>query len=208
MRAFLLRLLGAESAAPGTDSSSSSFEALSASLADVSTTLASTATSAEIATLTDVVQKMSRAQARISLKLDDVEGKLEAGFTDLRNGQAAGGDDLPRLDPVLDAVDLLEEAARSARLGGDPALAAGIASIGARLGTFLEDAGVARVGAVGAAPDPRLFRVVGTESSDEREAGVITRVVRAAVLSGDKLVREGEVLIAAKPLPARTGSET
>jgi molecular chaperone GrpE (heat shock protein) len=147
--------------------------------------------------LADAVQKIARAQARMSLKLDDVEGKLEAGLQELRQQQKQGNDDDDDgLDPVLDAVDLLEEAARTARRGGDETLATGIAGIGARLSTFLGDAGVSRVGAAGVPPDPRLFRVVGTEPG--HPAGVVTRVVRAAVLSGDKVLREGEVLIAAR----------
>ena len=47
----------------------------------------------------------------------------------------------------------------------------------------------------GEAPDGRLFRVVGAEPSAALPEGVVARVVRAAVLRGDEILREGEVIV-------------
>jgi hypothetical protein len=48
---------------------------------------------------------------------------------------------------------------------------------------------------VGIAPDGRHFRVVGVQPQPGDPEGLIARVVRAAVLQGEQVVREGEVLV-------------
>ena len=150
----------------------------------------------DLAALAELVQKSSRAQARASLKLEDIESKLEAGFAETRKERAQLKESASDLSPVLDALDLLHEAARMTRGGGNDALAEGLAGISARLTSFIEHAGLLRQGAAGDKPQGRLFRVVGTEADAGRAPGVITRVIRAAVTRGDQIVREGEVLIA------------
>lgn len=157
------------------------------------------ASSDDFAALTDLVQKTSRAQARISLKLEDIESKLEAGFQEARMDRKALAQTANApvdLTAVLDALDLLQEAARTAQGGGNDALAGGITGISLRLSSFIERAGLTRQGAAGEQPDGRLFRVVGTEAQADCSPGAITRVIRAAVTSGDRIVREGEVLVA------------
>jgi hypothetical protein len=144
------------------------------------------------------VRKSSRAQARLSLQVEDLERKLEGGLAEWRGalsalqGAASGvssGPELPWAE-LLDARDLLEEAARVA----DLALAPGLAGVTDRLDRFLAHAGLRRLAPLGQPPDGSLFRVVGTQPHSSLPEGVISRVVRAAVLRGEHLVREGEAI--------------
>jgi molecular chaperone GrpE (heat shock protein) len=88
---------------------------------------------------------------------------------------------------LLDAADLLDDAAR---LSPSPDHAEGLAGIRERLEQFLSEAGLRRVARLDGPLDPRHFRVVGREDD-----GVRPRVVRAAILEGERLVREGEVIL-------------
>ncbi|MDY7229682.1 hypothetical protein [Hyalangium rubrum] len=153
-------------------------------------------------TLLEAVQKSSRAQARLTLQVEDLDRKLEGGFAEVRNSlsswksAATGGapDSSLRWDAVLDALDLLDEAAQVA----DPALAPGLTGVAARLERFLGQSGLTRLVPLGHPPDGRLFRVVGTQPHDSLPEGAIARVVRAAVLRGEYLVREGEAITVRK----------
>lgn len=150
--------------------------------------------------LADQIQKGARAQARVALQLEDVERKLEAGFEDLRSTLARSSSSAPvpdRLEWALlfDALDLIGEARRAAAHQA-PSLGDGLAGIVDRIDRFLAQGTYRRVWAEGAPVDPRQFRVVGTVVQPEIAPGAVARVVRAAVLSGDRLVREGEVLVA------------
>lgn len=153
--------------------------------------------------LVDSVQKSSRAQARLALHVEDLERKLEGGLAELRGslsslrGDAAGasaGAGL-RWEELLDALDLLEEAA----LLADGALASGLAGVTARLERFLSQAGLTRLAPLGQPPDGRLFRIVGTQPQSSLPEGTVVRVVRAAVLRGGHLVREGQVITVRNP---------
>jgi molecular chaperone GrpE (heat shock protein) len=151
------------------------------------------------AALADAAQKSARAQARLTLQVEDLERKLEGGLAELRNalgvlqkglasGAHAGG--APPWDELLDALDLLDEAIRLV----DPAFVPGLMGVVARLGSFLSHAGLTRLAPLGHPPDGRLFRVVGTEPHSSLVEGSIARVVRAAVLQGEHLLREGEAI--------------
>jgi molecular chaperone GrpE (heat shock protein) len=150
------------------------------------------------ATWADALQKSARAQSRLALQVEDLERKLEGGVAELRSallslkgsGPGAQARATPQWDELLDALDLLDEAARLA----DPALAPGLMGVVARLGSFLSHAGLTRLAPLGHPPDGRLFRVVGTEPHSSLAEGSITRVVRAAVLQGEHLFREGEAI--------------
>jgi molecular chaperone GrpE (heat shock protein) len=134
----------------------------------------------------------------LALQVEDLERKLEGGFAELRSallsqkgaGTGAHAGAAPPWDELLDALDLLDEAVRLA----DPALAPGLMGVVARLGSFLSHAGLTRLVPLGQPPDGRLFRVVGTESHSSLAEGSIARVVRAAVLRGEHLLREGEAI--------------
>jgi molecular chaperone GrpE (heat shock protein) len=149
------------------------------------------------AELGELLQKSTRAQGRLGLRLDEIERKLEGGLDDLRQsvkavqkGAAAPAAAL-RWDDLLDAMDLLEQAATAEASSG---VAAGLRGVMDRLGRFLSQGNLSRISATGTAPDGSIFRVVGTEQRPGLPEGTITKVVRAAVKNGDRLVREGEVL--------------
>lgn len=127
--------------------------------------------------------------------MEDLERKLEGGLTDLRgalssNRAGAPAPAEPRWDELLDALDLLDVSVHLA----DSALAPGLAGVAARLERFLGASGLTRLAPLGHPPDGRLFRVVGTQPHPHLPEGTIARVVRAAALRGERLVREGEVI--------------
>ena len=147
----------------------------------------------------ELVQKVARAQARQGMRLEEIESKLEAGFSDLRSAiesSAAVSESALSFEDCFDAMDALEEAAR---FEPDAARAKGLRGVLERLNRFLLGAGFQRQTPAGQAPDARLFRVVGTEPDQSLAAGQIMRVVRAAVLRQGKLLREGEVIVSARP---------
>lgn len=152
-----------------------------------------------VTSLQDSMQRSSRAQARLVLHVEDLERKLEGGLAELRGalcslrGEAAGAAPEAglRWEELLDALDVLEEASLLAEGG----LASGLAGVAARLERFLAQAGLTRLYPLGQPPDGRLFRIVGTQPHSSLAEGVVVRVVRAAVLRGEQLVREGQVII-------------
>jgi molecular chaperone GrpE (heat shock protein) len=146
----------------------------------------------------EAIQKASRIQARLGARLEALEGKIEGGFTDLRTavaGQAAATRSNVRWDDLLDALDLLEEAIRSIDRAQGHEAAEGLRGIASRLDRFLAQSGLVRVSAPARLTDGKLFRVVGTEQLPDLADGAIARLVRAAVLDGERVVREGEVTI-------------
>jgi len=147
--------------------------------------------------LAELLQKSLRAQARLAITLEDLERKVEGGFEDLRRAvtEAARSADIADAgswDEILDALDVLGHAMHGAH---DPAVLAGLRGVEERLEHFLARAGIVRHGAAGARPDGRLWRVVGSEPRPDLPAGVVARVVRAAVTRGGRLVREGDVVV-------------
>jgi molecular chaperone GrpE (heat shock protein) len=149
--------------------------------------------------LTEAVQKQSRAAAKQSARLEATLGEIDARIAQLgatiartRSHVAPGSDDAFEL--VFDALDALDAARALAR---DPHLADGLSRVGERLARFCEQRGFQRVTGLGSTPDAAVMRVVGTEPSAEQAAGNVVRVVRAAVLRGDQVVREGNVIVSA-----------
>jgi molecular chaperone GrpE (heat shock protein) len=156
--------------------------------------------------LVEAVPKIARAQARLGLQLEGLEGKLDAlsaqlgGLAgELRSARAAAAPASPEdgLSPVkelADALDLLEEARRFAG-EASPSLATGLGAVLERLERQLASAGVQRLAVPPTPLDGRLFRVVGEEAIPELGDGEVSRVLRAALLHGDLVLREGELLI-------------
>lgn len=151
------------------------------------------------AELLDLTKKSARGQVRLTMTVDDLKAQVEGGFSSLEaqaqaHSLVAGTAANPRWDDMLDAMDLLETVIVSPEAQATPALALGLRGVLARLGSVLEQNALERRAPRGSLPDGRLFRVVGIEMADDLPEGVISRVVRAAVLRGDQLIREGEVL--------------
>jgi molecular chaperone GrpE (heat shock protein) len=131
------------------------------------------------------------------MRVEELNSKVEGSFAELEARLAElrspAADDVDEWGELLDAVDMLEQAARHAE--ADRELAAGLAGVVAKLERFLARVGLERRAAEGERPDGRLFRVVGAEPSAALPDGVVARVVRAAVLRGDEILREGEVIV-------------
>jgi molecular chaperone GrpE (heat shock protein) len=153
--------------------------------------------------LVDALQKSARAQARLTLQVEDLDRKLEGGLAELRSslssrkgsapGASSGAE--PRWNELLDALDRLDEAIRLV----DPASASGLAGVKTRLMSFLESSGLTRLAPLGQPLDGRLFRVVGTEPHPSLVEGSVVRLVRAAVLREGHLLREGEAITVRNP---------
>lgn len=150
--------------------------------------------SAEIVSL---LQKVARTQTRQGLRIEEIEAKLEAGFSDLRQSLAKATSDSRGLafDDCFDAMDALDEAVRIAPSSEH---GQGLKAVLRRLGAFLERAGYERVATVGQAVEASRFRVVGVTVDDAQPAGTILRVARAAVLRQGILVREGEAIVSSR----------
>jgi molecular chaperone GrpE (heat shock protein) len=146
--------------------------------------------------LLEALQKQSRSMVKQGARLDASLGALDARVGALQDAlKASAAPAAPtaiRLDEVFDALDALDEARR---LVDEPHLSAGLARVCERLCRFCERAGYTRLAPVGELPDARLLRVVGTEQDAGIGTGRITRVVRAAIVTGTTLVREGEAIL-------------
>jgi len=145
--------------------------------------------------LDDRLKTIARAQSKLSLRLDEFARDVEQRFERVLTHEPPAK--VPALldpTPVLDAIDRLDDACRMLS-SHDRGVTDGLRTIGARLEGFLGSMGVERRTDVGTAPDPRLYRVVGTEATSEAPDGITTRVVRSAALRGRDVLREGEVLV-------------
>lgn len=158
------------------------------------------------AELLEALQKQGRTQVKQA-------ARLEATLAEHATRIAELGADLARqrereqeqsaralaheYTPLFDALDALDEAQRST---ADPHVRTGLALVSERVQQFCERAGFARIDALGRPADPRRFRVIGTEPLAHGPAGYVQRVVRAAIVHGEQLVREGEVIIGGLPV--------
>jgi molecular chaperone GrpE (heat shock protein) len=136
----------------------------------------------------DALKKQARANAKQSARLESMLAEIDRRTKELaarRSEPASSYDDL------FDALDALDAAMTFA----PPDLREGLARVAARLERFAERQGFSRVAARGVAPDPRLFRVVGVDPRGDSPAGTVNAIVRAAIVRGDQVVREGEVLV-------------
>lgn len=151
--------------------------------------------------LADAVQKLARAQARLGLKVDDLNAKVDGGFSVLQTSliAQAAQPKAPEWDELFDAMDLLDTVARGPEAGAHAALAEGLGGVLDRLTRLLARLSLERAAPTGGVPDGRLFRVVGNRHDPSLPEGAVSHVVRAAVLRGGQLVREGEVLTNRSP---------
>lgn len=154
--------------------------------------------------LLSAVQKQTRAAAKQSARLEQAIGELTENVNALREqvqkdqAQHKTEHDSARQasaappQELFEALDALNEALRVTR---EPHLAEGLSRVRDRLVQSCARQGYTLLGARGERPDGRFLRIVGTEAGTDAVRGTISRVVRAAVLEGDRLVREGEVIV-------------
>jgi molecular chaperone GrpE (heat shock protein) len=76
-----------------------------------------------------------------------------------------------------------------------PTLAAGLRSVASKLEATLSRVSIERKRTPGLPVSGKLFRVVGTDDRPDLPTGAVTRVVRAAAVSGGRVLREGEVFV-------------
>jgi molecular chaperone GrpE (heat shock protein) len=154
--------------------------------------------SPELLEAVELLKKGSRMQAKIAVRMDELEQRLLGAMAELKTARALPESRpvWPSFVPLLDAMDLLDHARQAIEEERAPGVAEGLSGILAKLELFLASTPLRRVSPLGQRPDGRLFRVVGRERTGAA-AGVVTRVVRTAVIEGDRVVREGEVLVEA-----------
>lgn len=159
----------------------------------------------------EATRKNARASAKLMLRLEELDKKVDAGFAELRAGHARTSDRDARdaAGVILDALDALDRALEAAATipssSGSDGMTTGLRIASDRLTASLAAQGIERVAdVVGAPPDGRTFCVVGVESAAELDDGVVVRVVRAAARQGDRLLREGSVIVNRRG----TGEET
>ena len=149
--------------------------------------------------LLEGVQKAGRAQARAMARIEALESKLEGGFADLRSRVSPRPAAALSFDEVLDAMDILDEACRTLEGAGNAPAAQGLRGVVDRLQRFLARMGLTRVAEPPVTLDGRLFRAVGIVERPDLADGAPAQVVRAMILAGERVVREGEVLINRRP---------
>jgi molecular chaperone GrpE (heat shock protein) len=147
--------------------------------------------------LLEAMQKLARSQAKLGVRLEALEGRLDAGFGEIRSRAAATPAPARQdHDELLDALDVLDAAiAAVAALPEGQPTADGLRGVRERTERFLGRAGLRRLTGLGAPPDGRTVRVVGDLVLPGLPDGAVARIIRAAVLQHDRLVREGEVLV-------------
>jgi molecular chaperone GrpE (heat shock protein) len=147
----------------------------------------------------EATQKQARAAAKQGARFEASLGALEERLSSLTarldqrvapaQPKAPGA---PSLEAVFDALDGLD-AARA--LTADPHLAEGLARVADRLERLCATHGHRRLSELGVAPNARVMRVVGTEPRSDLAPGLVSRVVRAAIVHGEEIVREGSVIV-------------
>ncbi len=101
------------------------------------------------------------------------------------------GDIVKKVLPVLDD---LERALQNRP--ADDAWANGIELIARKLQTMLENEGVKRIEAKGAAFDPNFHEAITHEPSDEVESGHIIEVTQNGYVLGERVIRPALVRVA------------
>jgi molecular chaperone GrpE (heat shock protein) len=149
--------------------------------------------------LVDLMRKSARAQARVAAKLDAMQAAWHGALAELREAvapaRAASAAAGPGRDDLLDALDTLDHVVASLGAADAASVAEGLRAVAGKLARVLSQGSLERVGAPGMSVDGRSMRVVGTEDRPDLPDGVVSRVVRAAVVSGGRVVREGEVFV-------------
>jgi molecular chaperone GrpE (heat shock protein) len=150
----------------------------------------------------EAMQKQARAAAKQGARFEVALGALEERVTSVaaRLEQRVAPVPVasaPIPEAVFDALDGLDVARA---LADDPHLAEGLSRVADRLERWCASQGYRRLSGLGAAPNARLMRVAGTEPRRDLAPGLVSRVVKAAIVRGEELVREGSVIVSSEEL--------
>jgi molecular chaperone GrpE (heat shock protein) len=141
----------------------------------------------DVAEVADQSRKMARGQARMGVRLEEIERRVVAGPN--------GADDADAWGDLWDAMDLLDAAIETCRRDAEQAsLVEGLRGVSLRLERLLAARGMKRGVEIGAVPDGKQVRVVGTESHGSLAEGTVVRVARAPIVRDGRVLREGEVI--------------
>jgi molecular chaperone GrpE (heat shock protein) len=146
--------------------------------------------------LLEITQKHARSLAKHGARVEASLGEVLAQVTALQQQATRAAPAAERnevsYEEIFDALDALDEAQQVAR---EPHLASGLRRVSERLIRFCERQGFSRASAIGSPPDPRTMRVVGAEPCADVPRGAVARVVRAPIVTANRVVREGEVIV-------------
>ncbi len=148
----------------------------------------------ELAEAHETSRKLLKALGRSSLRIEQIETMVSSiAKLDAPPKEAVHRGDL---DDLLDALDQLDRAIASTASRGLDDLETGLVGVRDRLEGFAGSLGLSRLRAVGIPVDATRFRVVGSREQDGAPSDQVVEIVRAAVLDGARLMREGEVIAA------------
>jgi molecular chaperone GrpE (heat shock protein) len=149
------------------------------------------------------LQKQTRSAAKQTARLEGLLGESSAQLQETHAlvqalHESPAQREAAQLVPeeLFDALDALDEAATFVQ---EPNLSEGLQRVHARIASYCARLGYARLAAVGGEVDARTMRVVGAQTSPALPPGAIVRVVRAAIVAGNALVREGQVIVNRMP---------
>lgn len=105
------------------------------------------------------------------------------------------------LEKLLPIVDNFEAAiaATSASAGNVDSLKMGIQMIFSQLKSFLADAGVEEIDALGQTFDPNLHEAVSQQATEDAPEGQVVQQMRKGYKLRDRLIRPAMVVVAKKP---------
>lgn len=156
---------------------------------------------------TDKVELTPEAalQAEVA-QLKDQLLRKEADYQNYRKRMAREVSDARRfglietVTPFLQVFDVFDMAMKAAEQSDNiAALKQGLEMILAQYGKVLEELGVQKFDAVGAAFDPQLHDAFSYENSDDVADGIIIRQWNCGYKLGDKLLRPARVVVSSGP---------
>jgi molecular chaperone GrpE len=106
---------------------------------------------------------------------------------------------IQKLLPVLDGFDMAQAAAQNAQGDKLASLQTGVAMIQAQLKSFVNEAGVEEVDALGKPFDPALHEAVSQQESAEVPEGQVIQQLRKGYKLRERLLRPATVIVAKKP---------
>jgi molecular chaperone GrpE (heat shock protein) len=147
----------------------------------------------------DGIGKQGRLLARLALRHEDMERKIEGGFGELRaTRMSAGAEETPEsFEDLYASIDALVGLAQSdaSGLAHSEALREGLDVTIRRLLRYLAGRGVTPIGAAGELVDAQAYEVVGTVERPELPAGAIVQLPRIAYRRGGQIVRTGAAIV-------------